>query len=73
VDFFHGLGQRVSQLTYNSRNRIGNGATERTDEGLSDFAVAVVERMNQVGMAVDVRPSGRKSAQEVADTGVTRV
>src|SRR5687767_7778792 len=25
VDFFHGIGQRVSQLTYNSRNLIGNG------------------------------------------------
>jgi membrane dipeptidase len=54
VDFFHGLGQRVSQLTYNSRNRIGNGATERRDEGLSHFGVEVVARMNTVGMAVDV-------------------
>ena len=34
VDFFRGLGQRVSQLTYNSRNLIGNGSTERRDEGL---------------------------------------
>ena len=37
VDAFHGLGQRVSQLTYNSRNLIGNGATERIDGGISDF------------------------------------
>jgi len=27
VDFFRGLGQRVSQLTYNARNLIGNGST----------------------------------------------
>src|SRR6185503_19861929 len=26
VDFFHGIGQRVSQLTYNARNLIGNGS-----------------------------------------------
>jgi len=32
VNFFHGLGQRVSQLTYNTRNLIGNGSTERRDE-----------------------------------------
>lgn len=58
VDFFYGLGQRISQLTYNARNRIGNGSTERTDEGLSHFGVAIVERMNQVGMAVDVSHCG---------------
>lgn len=58
VDLFHGLGQRVSQLTYNSRNLIGNGSTERTDGGLSDFGVSVVDRMNAVGMAVDVSHSG---------------
>ena len=58
VDKFHGLGQRVSQLTYNSRNLLGNGSTERSDGGLSDFGVAVVERMNEVGMAVDVSHSG---------------
>jgi membrane dipeptidase len=58
VELFHGLGQRVSQLTYNARNRIGDGSTERTNVGLSDFGVAIVERMNAVGMAVDVSHSG---------------
>jgi len=61
VDYFYGLGQRVSQLTYNSRNLIGNGSTERRDEGLSDFGVAIVERMNKVGMAVDVSHSGDRT------------
>ncbi len=61
VDFFRGLGQRVSQLTYNSRNLIGNGATERRDEGISDFGVAIVERMNKVGMAIDVSHCGDKT------------
>jgi membrane dipeptidase len=61
VDFFHGLGQRVSQLTYNSRNLIGNGSTERRDEGISDFGVAIIERMNKVGMAVDVSHCGDRT------------
>jgi membrane dipeptidase len=61
VDFFRGLGQRVSQLTYNSRNLIGNGATERRDEGISDFGVAIIERMNNVGMAVDVSHCGDRT------------
>ena len=61
VDYFYGLGQRVSQLTYNARTLIGNGSTERRDEGLSDFGVAIVERMNKVGMAVDVSHCGDKT------------
>jgi membrane dipeptidase len=61
VDFFHGIGQRVSQLTYNSRNMIGNGSTERRDEGISDFGVAIIGRMNKVGMAVDVSHCGDRT------------
>ena len=62
VDAFHALGQRVSQLTYNTRNYIGDGSTERTDNGLSDFGVAIVDRMNQVGMAVDVSHCGERTS-----------
>ncbi len=61
VEFFYALGQRVSQLTYNSRNLIGNGSTERRDEGISDFGVAIIERMNRVGMAVDVSHCGDRT------------
>lgn len=61
VDYFYGVGQRVSQLTYNARTLIGNGSTERRDDGLSDFGVTIVERMNKVGMAVDVSHCGDKT------------
>jgi membrane dipeptidase len=61
VDAFYALGQRVSQLTYNSRNLIGNGSTERRDEGISDFGVSIIERMNKVGMAVDVSHCGDRT------------
>ena len=61
VEAFHGIGQRVAQLTYNSRNLIGNGSTERRDEGISDFGVAIVERMNRAGMAVDVSHCGDRT------------
>ncbi len=61
VNLFYGLGQRVSQLTYNTRNLIGNGATERRDEGLSDYGISIVERMNKVGMTVDVSHCGDRT------------
>ena len=67
VDLFYGLGQRVSQLTYNSRNLIGNGATERIDGGISDFGVSIVERMNQVGMAVDVSHCGDRTTLDACE------
>jgi membrane dipeptidase len=59
---FHALGQRVSQLTYNARNMIGNGSTERRDEGISDYGAAVIQRMNQLGMAVDVSHCGDRTS-----------
>lgn len=67
VDYFYSLGQRVSQLTYNSRTLIGNGCYERRDEGLSDFGLAVVERMNKVGMAVDVSHCGDRTTLDAFD------
>lgn len=62
IDSFYAMGQRVSQLTYNARNFIGNGSTERRDEGLSDYGIAVVGKMNELGMAVDVSHCGDKTS-----------
>ena len=64
VATFHALGQRVSQLTYNTRNLIGNGSTERHDEGLSDFGVSIVAKINALGMAVDVSHCGDRTSLE---------
>jgi membrane dipeptidase len=61
VAFFFGLGQRVSQLTYNARNLIGNGSTERRDEGISDFGAAMIEQLNKTGMAIDVSHCGDRT------------
>ena len=61
VTEFYQLGQRVSQLTYNARNLIGNGSTERHDEGISDFGATVIARMNEVGMAVDASHCGDRT------------
>jgi membrane dipeptidase len=57
---FHRLGQRVSQLTYNSRNKLGSGC-KAVDLGLSHFGADVVAAMNGVGMAVDVSHCGERT------------
>jgi membrane dipeptidase len=53
LDFFHRLGVRIIQLTYNSRNLLGDGCTERVQSGLSQFGVDAVKRMNELGIMVD--------------------
>ena len=58
---FYQLGQRCSQLTYNSQNRIGGGSTDRIDGGVSDFGVSIITAMNEVGMLVDVSHSGDRT------------
>ena len=64
VDLFYSLGQRISLLTYNSRNLIGTGSTERTDSGISDYGVEVIHRMNKLGMAVDVAHCGEMTSMD---------
>jgi len=58
IDFFYRLGQRVSQLTYNSENSLGAGCGVAHDHGLTEYGVAAITRMNRVGMAVDVSHTG---------------
>jgi membrane dipeptidase len=54
----HDMGVRIVQLTYNTRNLLGDGCLERTDSGLSRFGLEVVERMNSLRLLVDVSHCG---------------
>lgn len=61
LDDLYQAGTRWIQLTYNERNLIGDGCTERTNAGLSEFGVEVVERMNDLGVIVDLSHCGRQT------------
>jgi membrane dipeptidase len=61
VEALHALGMRSFQLTYNYRNRLGDGCLERTNAGLSRFGIEVVERMNDIGVMVDLSHCGRQT------------
>jgi membrane dipeptidase len=58
------MGVRIMQLTYNTRNLVGDGCLERTNTGLSMFGVALVERMNAMGMLVDLSHCGIATTME---------
>lgn len=64
VEGFFRLGQRVSQLTYNSRNRLGSGCYERRDRGLTGFGAEVVAEMDRLGMAVDISHCGERTSRD---------
>lgn len=64
LDKLHAAGARCIQLTYNSRNLLGDGCTERTNAGLSDFGIACVEKMNELGIIVDLSHCGQRTCSE---------
>ena len=67
VKAFHHLGQRVSQLTYNSQNLLGAGGTDRVDGGVSDFGAEIIAAMNDAGMLVDVSHCGDRTTLDAIE------
>jgi membrane dipeptidase len=65
VDLFYRLGVRSSQVTYNERNRAGVGCRAEGTGGLTEFGRAMVDRMNRVGMLVDL---SHANEQTMVDT-----
>ncbi|MGE5233853.1 MAG: dipeptidase [Acidobacteriota bacterium] len=64
LDEFHGLGVRVIQPTYNRRNAIGDGCMEPENHGLTPFGRTVVERMNELGILVDLSHCGQATTRD---------
>ena len=55
VEMFYRLGLTSCQVTYNERNLAGVGCrAEGDDGGLTDFGREMIERMNAVGMLLDL-------------------
>jgi membrane dipeptidase len=67
VDRYYDLGQRISQLTYNHRNHLGSGCLEARDHGLTKLGAAVIQRMNETGMAIDVSHCGPRTTMETIE------
>ena len=61
---FHQLGVRVIQPTYNRRNLLGDGCMEPANAGLSRAGHEAVERMNSLGVLVDLSHCGRATAAD---------
>ncbi len=64
LDTLHALGVRIVQLTYNTRNLLGDGCLERTNSGLSNFGLQVVSRMNDMRMLADASHCGEATTRD---------
>lgn len=64
LETLHELGLRIVQPTYNVRNLLGDGCMEPGDAGLSRRGQAAVERMNALGILVDLSHCGRRTGRE---------
>jgi len=73
LNVFHASGLRVMQVTYNARNRLGDGCFEPTDAGLSKFGRAVIQRMETLGIAVDLSHAGERTALEAVEAATRPV
>lgn len=58
------FGVMVIQPTYNRRNLLGDGCMEPADAGLSRDGFKAVERMNALGILVDLSHCGRRTAMD---------
>ncbi|MGN0181701.1 MAG: dipeptidase [Candidatus Ornithomonoglobus sp.] len=71
VDYLKSRGVRCIALTWNHANRIAGGADE-PEQGLTEFGRAVVRRMNELGILVDVSHLNDKSFYDIEkiNTGI---
>jgi membrane dipeptidase len=64
LDALYRLGIRIVQPTYNRRNLLGDGCLEAANAGLSKAGVEAIEKMNEIGILVDLSHSGRQTAAD---------
>ena len=65
IAYEHGL--RAMQLTYNWKNEVGDGCREKKDSGLSWFGESVVERMNKLGILIDLSHTGDQTCWDAIE------
>jgi membrane dipeptidase len=72
LDEFYEMGVRMITLVHNYNNEIGNdmrrfASDDPDDSGLTEFGHRVVERMNALGILIDVTHSSAQTLYDIAD------
>lgn len=68
IELFRGLGVRVMQLTYNKASPFGSGVLANQKDGLTKLGHQAVDRMNTLGVAIDISHSNETTSLDVLST-----
>ena len=67
LDVLYGLGVRSIGIAYSEGNALGGGLKEPRDGGLTTFGRKAVERMNKLGLAIDISHSGDQTSMDTIE------
>jgi membrane dipeptidase len=67
LDILYGLGVRQVGIAYSEANALGSGLQEDQDGGLTRFGRRCVERMNRLGLAIDLSHAGDKTSLDTIE------
>jgi membrane dipeptidase len=67
LDVLYGLGLRQIGIAYSDANALGCGLNESFDGGLSAFGRRAIQRMNALGLAIDVSHSSNRTGIETCE------
>ena len=67
IDVFHELGVRMVGLTWNRRNAFADGCTEPPGGGLSAAGRELVDRMVELGIAIDLAHASEQTFSDVLE------
>ncbi|GAA0372151.1 dipeptidase [Bacillus horti] len=65
VDVLYGFGVRCMGIAYSEANALGAGLREENDSGLTQLGRQVVQRMNKLGITIDVSHCGDQTSLDV--------
>lgn len=67
VPVFYRNGVRIIQITYNERNRIGDGCFEPENRGLTTIGQQLITEMDRLGILVDLSHVGHKTGTDAIE------
>ncbi|HEX5828885.1 MAG TPA: membrane dipeptidase [Candidatus Limnocylindrales bacterium] len=73
IDVLYGFGIRMLGVVYSESNALGSGCRETTDGGLTGFGRRAVERMNRLGILIDVSHAGDRTSLDTVEASTAPV
>jgi membrane dipeptidase len=73
IELFRRLGVRVMQLSYNRKSPFGAGVMEPDGGGLTPLGHEAVQKMNSIGVALDISHANRQTTSEAMAASIRPV